>query len=302
MRQRLCELLIERANDPKFVFLTGDVGFGLLEPLRDALGERFINAGVAEQNMVGVAAGMSAKGLDAWVYSIAPFVYARPFEQIRNDLAFHGLPVKLVGNGGGYAYGMQGPTHHAIEDYGVLLTLPTMSAFIPVFDADLGAVVDRAGSSSTPVYIRLGRDERPESFDPPTYAPWRQLTDGGGSVVAVAGPLAGTYLADLATLPEVDRPKLWAVSELPIERNPPPADLLDQIEASGAVVAVEEHVRQGGFGVDLLAHLIDTGITLRAFQHLHARQHNYGRYGSQSYLRRLSGLDPTSLLAIATDC
>ena len=106
MRQRLCELLIERANDPKFVFLTGDVGFGLLEPLRDALGERFINAGVAEQNMVGVAAGMSAKGLEAWVYSIAPFVYARPFEQIRNDLAFHGLPVKLVGNGGGYAYGV----------------------------------------------------------------------------------------------------------------------------------------------------------------------------------------------------
>ena len=301
MRQRLIDLLIDRASNLDLAFITGDVGFRLLEPLRDALGERFINAGVAEQNMIGVAAGMSAKGLETWVYSIAPFVYARPFEQVRNDLAFHGLPVKLIGNGGGYGYGVHGPTHHAIEDYGVLLTLPDLSAYVPVFDNDLPAVVNRAGIATSPVYIRLGRDERPQGYEPPPYAPWRQLISGGGPVLAVAGPLAGTYLADLQTLSPADRPNLWATSELPIAINPPPRDLLDQIESCAVVVAVEEHVRQGGFGADLLAHLVEIGVTVKTFRHLCARRHNYGQYGSQDCLRRLSGLDPASVIATTTD-
>ena len=84
------------------------MGYQALEPLRESLGERFINAGVAEQNMVSVAAGLAKTGLQPWVYSIAPFVYARPFEQIRNDVCLHDLPVRLVGNGGGYAYGVMG--------------------------------------------------------------------------------------------------------------------------------------------------------------------------------------------------
>src|ERR1700690_222647 len=126
------------------VFLTGDLGFMALEPLREHLGKSFINAGVAEQNMISVAAGLAACGLETWAYSIAPFCYARPFEQIRNDIAFHNLPVNLIGNGGGYGYGVMGPTHHAIEDYGVLLTLPNFAVFVPVFDEDVAAVIASA--------------------------------------------------------------------------------------------------------------------------------------------------------------
>ena len=85
-----------------------------------------------------------AQGLQVWVYSIAPFCYARPSSRSATTSAFHRLPVKLVGNGGGYGYGVMGPTHHAIEDYGVLLCLPNLSVFVPVFDEDLRAVVDRA--------------------------------------------------------------------------------------------------------------------------------------------------------------
>jgi transketolase len=103
MRKQLCDALIARAKQKhSMVFLTGDLGFMALEPLREAMGKRFINAGVAEQNMISVAAAMGREGMEAWAYSIAPFCYARPFEQIRNDVAFHGLPVKLIGNGGGY--------------------------------------------------------------------------------------------------------------------------------------------------------------------------------------------------------
>ena len=136
MRKQLCDALVARSADPRMVFLTGDLGFMALEPLQAAMGNRFINAGVAEQNMITVAAALARQGLETWAYSIAPFLYARPFEQIRNDIAFHRLPVRLIGNGGGYGYGVMGPTHHAIEDYGVLLTLPNMAVYAPVFDAD----------------------------------------------------------------------------------------------------------------------------------------------------------------------
>src|SRR6266403_970671 len=106
MRKQLCDALVLRSAKSEMVCLTGDVGFMALEPLRDAMGERFINAGIAEQNMVSVAAAMASQHLETWVYSIAPFCYARAFEQIRNDIAFHRLPVKLIGNGGGYGYGV----------------------------------------------------------------------------------------------------------------------------------------------------------------------------------------------------
>src|SRR6476660_2916435 len=143
MRNVLCQALVERAADPDFVFLTGDLGYQALEPLREVMGRRFINAGVAEQNMVAVAAGLARSGMNPWVYSIAPFVYARPFEQIRNDLCIHDLPVKLIGNGGGYGYGVMGGTHHALEDYGALLTLPNMHAFVPAFTSDAEAAIRR---------------------------------------------------------------------------------------------------------------------------------------------------------------
>jgi len=229
MRKQLCDALVARAAKPEMVFLTGDLGFMALEPLQAALGSRFINAGVAEQNMVSVAAGLARQDFEVWVYSIAPFCYARPFEQIRNDITFHNLPVKLIGNGGGYGYGVMGPTHHAIEDYGVLLTLPNMSVYVPVFDEDMGAVIERASGSSRPAYIRMGRGESPRDFTVPDYSPWRQLTHGSGAVVIVVGPLAGTYIESFERIPSSHRPNLWVVAELPIELNPLPAELLTQI-------------------------------------------------------------------------
>ena len=96
MRQEFCRTLLEFSARPEFVFLTGDLGFMALEPLREAMGQRFINAGVAEQNMVGVAAGLAKSGLRPWAYSIAPFLYARPFEHIRNDIC-HAQPAGRFG-------------------------------------------------------------------------------------------------------------------------------------------------------------------------------------------------------------
>lgn len=297
MRQQLCDALVARSARPDMVFLTGDLGFMALEPLQKVMGQRFINAGVAEQNMISVAAGLAGQNLEVWVYSIAPFCYARPFEQIRNDITFHNLPVKLIGNGGGYGYGVMGPTHHAIEDYGVLLSLPNLSVYIPAFDQDMDAVVARAGASRRPSYIRMGRGEPPKGYSVPAYAPWRQLTGGGGPAVIVVGPLAGTYIESFERLSPDGRPNLWTVAELPLELNPLPAVLLAQIDRPAALCVVEEHVRHGGFGSDLLLDLAERGIAVRRFRHLYARAHHFGRYGSQTYLRKLSGLDAESMLA-----
>jgi len=289
--------MVARAAKPGMVFLTGDLGFMALEPLQQAMGSHFINAGVAEQNMMSVAAGLSREGLEVWAYSIAPFCYARPFEQVRNDIAFHKLPVKLVGNGGGYGYGVMGPTHHAIEDYGVLLCLPNLTVFVPTFDEDLGSVVTKVGDCSRTAYLRLGRGEPPKGYAVPTYAPWRQLTRGDGPVVIAVGPLAGTYIERFELLPTMDRPNLWVVAELPLEQNPFPDELLDQIKRCVTLCVAEEHVRRGGFGSEIALHLAESRIPVPFFRHLYAQAHHYDRYGSQAYLRRLSGLDPESMLA-----
>jgi transketolase len=282
------------------VFLTGDLGFMALEPLSAAMGERFINAGVAEQNMVSVAAAMAREGLEPWVYSIAPFCYARPFEQIRNDVAFHKLGVKLIGNGGGYGYGVMGPTHHAIEDYGILLTLPNFRVYIPAFDEDVPQLLKTAADQSLPAYIRLGRGEIPIGYDVPAYASWRQLTFGAGITVIVAGPLVGTYLESFQSLPEKDRPNLWVVCELPVNINPPPKALTDQLKKNPQLCIVEEHVQRSGIGSEIALWLLENGIAITRFNHHFARAHHYETYGSQNFLRAKAGLDPKTVLASVT--
>ncbi len=292
----MCDALKARCSNPHTIFLTGDLGFMALEPLRDAMGERFINAGLAEQNMVSVAAAMAKQALEVWVYSIAPFCYARPFEQIRNDVCFHQLPVNLIGNGGGYGYGVMGPTHHAIEDYGVLLTLPNMRVYAPVFDEDVEAVIARAGGSMSATYVRLGRGEPPVGYVVPAYTPWRQLCHGAGPVVIALGPLAGTYVESFSSMPDARRPNLWAIAELPIVGNPPPDALLQQIHHSPQLVVAEEHVQRGSFASELVLYLAALGIAIPKLTHLYARAHHFSRYGSQPYLRKQSLLDPQSML------
>lgn len=298
MRKQLCDALLARCSNLEMVFLTGDLGFMALEPLQSAMGERFINAGIAEQNMVSVAAALAHQNFEVWVYSIAPFIYARPFEQIRNDIAFHNLPVKLIGNGGGYAYGVMGPTHHAIEDYGVLLTLPNMSVYVPVFDEDMAEVIARAGATKGPSYIRMGRGEQPKNYTVPPYAAWRQLTYGHGGLVIAVGPLASTYISTFEELPLDKRPNLWAVAELPIQHSEIPAELIFHIERASILCVAEEHVAHASFASDLLMYLANQKIQIRNFKHLCARAHHFERYGSQSYLRNESKLTPKSVLEV----
>jgi transketolase len=296
MRDVFCQTLVRAVANENFVFLTGDLGYAALEPLRDALGARFINAGVAEQNMVSVAAGLARKGFRPWVYSIAPFIYGRPFEQIRNDLCIHNLPVVLVGNGGGYGYGVMGATHHAIEDYGALLTLTNMRCFVPAFDGDVAPMVDLLMAGRTPAYFRLGRSELPKAMAQPAYLPWRRLCSGGGPTLLVIGPLAGGILDAAHRLAEASRPTIWLLSELPI--TDVPLNFRDDLAKSQRLIVVEEHVAHGGAGQMLAHRLMLDGQSPRRFVHRFARAYPSGRYGSQPFHRQESGLDAESILEL----
>jgi transketolase len=294
MRNAFCRALVEAARRDDFVFLTGDLGFRALEPLREALGPRFVNAGVAEQNMVSVAAGLARSGLRPWVYSIAPFVYARPYEQIRNDVCLHRLPVVLVGNGGGYGYGVMGATHHAIEDYGALLCLPHLRAYMPAFDSDVSTVIDTLFSIESPAYLRLGLAEQPSNAVISPYAPWRKLQDGPGWLIVVTGSLAGGIWGAVRDLDGPNRPSLWLLNELPI--GDVPAGFYIDLARARRLLVVEEHVLQGGVAQNLAAAMLACGNVPERFEARTAQGYLSGRYGSQNFHRRECGIDPVSIL------
>lgn len=301
MRNAFCASLVELSAQKPFLFFTGDLGFMALEPPQAALGRRFVNAGIAEQNMVSVAAGAASVGEQCWAYSIAQFIYGRPFEQIRNDVCLHDFDVKLVGNGGGYGYGVMGASHHALEDYGVLLTLQNMRAYVPAFAEDVAPVIARMGADPHPGYLRLGRCEKPQGLTLPQYAPWRRLLDGEAGVMVVIGPLAGPLLAAASAIAPRDRPEIWVVSELPLAVAPPAPALLDVISRTGALYVVEEHVLQGGLGQMLSCELLACGLAPKVFRHFHARGYASGRYGSQAFHRAENGIDAAAVLRAIRD-
>ncbi len=298
MRSTFSGALADLYGRREFVFLTGDLGFMALENLREAMGDRFINAGVAEQNMISVAAGIASTGLQTWAYSIAPFIYARPFEQIRNDVCIHDLDVKIIGNGGGYGYGSMGSTHHALEDYGALLTLQNMRVFIPAFALDVPSIISKMAGNRHPSYLRLGRCERPKEFELPEYSPWRRLSPGSGSVILAVGPLAGVLLGPLLKIPPESRPELWALTELPLA-DELPKDFSERLERSESLIVVEEHVLQGSVGQMISHRILRSGIKPPEFHHIFAKGYPSGCYGSQAFHRKESGLDPASILGLA---
>jgi transketolase len=281
-------------SERRLIFLTGDLGFGALENVQNALQERFVNMGVCEQNMVSVAAGLSQQGLLPLCYSIAPFAVFRPFEQIRLDVALHGLNVKIVGNGGGYGYGIMGASHHALEDIAVLSALQHFCCFVPLCNSDVDGACDALFRLRSPSYLRLGFGVWPsEMAELPLFAPIRKLV-----VARMAQPKAtvvGLGPVMLNTLPWIlqeGTADLFAVSQMPLVELSD--ELVASVMASGLLWVIEEHVARGGLGEHLAALLAQRGIQFRLW-HTHALGYPDGLYGSQSYHQSRSGLDPGSL-------
>ena len=196
------------------VFLTGDLGFNAFENLQSTLKDRFINTGVAEQNMVGVAAGLASKGYKVFCYSIAPFIVYRCLEQTRVDICLHRLPVYLVGNGGGYGYGIMGATHHAIEDIACLSSMPHMTCWVPAFDEDVKFCLSRILSNKQPAYFRLGVSRKnPFPVDKISEVNHVKCSSAPRVTIITLGPLINNAMDATSEMDEID---IFTVLKLPL--------------------------------------------------------------------------------------
>lgn len=294
MRDAFANMILTQYNRDDCYFLSGDLGFMALENVQKKFGHRFVNAGVAEQNMVSVAAGLAREGNQVFVYSIAPFVYARPFEQIRNDICMAKLPVCLVGNGGGYAYGYMGPTHHALEDCAVMNAL-SLKVLVPAFDNDLPELMQ---TLSSPTYLRLGYDARPKGTEAPKYAPWRQVLIGESGALAALGPLAGIAWQAFIDMPIAERPSVWAVTEF--SEDAIPEEFWNQ-SRSKRMYVIEEHVAHGGLGMHVALVMARKGVQVQRFIHRYAKGYLSGRFGSQNFHRAECGLDINGIRALVQE-
>ena len=163
MRNIFIDELSELAKFDERIFLVvGDLGYGVTEPFENQFPNRFLNVGIAEQNMIGFAAGLARSGYKVFVYSIANFPTFRCLEQIRNDLCYEQLDVTVVSVGAGFSYGVLGYSHFAIEDIGIMRTLPNMQVLSPSDSNEVRSLLKYAISTESPKYLRLGKENNPK--------------------------------------------------------------------------------------------------------------------------------------------
>ena len=286
------ERIAEQNDD--IVFVTGDLGYNALENLGVKMGDRFINAGVAEQNMIGIAAGMASQGYRVICYSIAPFVVYRCLEQIRNDVCFHNLPVYVVGNGGGYGYGIMGSSHHAIEDIACLSGLPNMRCFVPAFIEDMNTCLDDMFAHKAPAYFRLGLGKNiPSYLAQNSYGAASAVNEHGKLTLIVQSPVANNMVAALKEHAHRDEVDVFVVNKMPI--NALAEDIKASIKRTGNVLTIEEHIAIGGLGSAVSLLVNESGLPIRKFISLHAEGYPNGLYGSQGYHQQISGLDEENI-------
>ncbi len=265
MRASFVKALLALAErDERVLLLTGDLGFMVFEPFMERFPGRFFNAGVAEQNMVGMATGLAEAGFVPFVYSIVPFAALRPLEFLRNGPVLHRLPVRLVGMGAGFDYGHNGYTHFGIDDVAAVRSLPGLLVLSPAEARQVPSVLSASASWPGPVYYRLGKDDRAEvpgldgRFDPGGVDVVREGSEilllATGSVAAEAA-LAGERLAS-----EGSSPTVGVVTRL----APTPVDALAALLARHTfVVTVEAHFLAGGLGSLVAEVIAERGLPCR---------------------------------------
>ncbi len=289
MRAWLLSELLHKADDPNFIFMTGDLGFNFLEPLQQKMGPRFINAGVAEQNMISVAAGLAREGLRVFCYSISPFLYARTYEQIRIDICLNRLPVQMIGSGAGFDYGSMGPEHHALEDYGTMVGLRNLKFYMPWCESRLQTAVREMFTHDRPGYLRL--DRKTLEYPAPSQT-WHSLLQGQKDVILCVGSTVIPYYQFWSG--ETQRPALWVVDELPIGKMP--VEFLSAIKGQRLFI-VEEHVRTGSVAETLSAKLFshpDRPAEIRAH---HVSEVFSGMFGGRDFHWHENELMPAQLKA-----
>jgi transketolase len=295
MRNTFIKELIELATvNDKIALVVGDLGFSVVEPFAERFPERFINAGVAEQNMMGLAAGMASEGYHPFVYSIANFPTFRCAEQIRNDVAYHKLPVTVVTVGGGLAYGNLGYSHHAVQDYGLLRLLPNMLIASPGDPMEVRACLRYLVANPQPSYLRLGKNGEPNFHkEVPQVAPGKwvaiaaaDVAQAGKTLLTTGAPLA--YAA--GWIKRTGRYQGYALHSLPLWSMATKPEQAAQVQGWSEVVTVEDHLQDGGFGSWMLEALCRDKALMNRIELKALSPEVCGMVGGQEVLNEAGGL------------
>jgi transketolase len=298
MRTSFIETLTELAvQDERIWLLTADLGYSVLEKFATRVPRRYVNVGVAEQNLIGLAAGLAQCGKVPFIYSIANFPTLRCLEQIRNDVCYHKGNVKVVAVGGGLAYGAQSYTHHGVEDLGVMRMLPGMTVVAPGDPVETRlatrAVIDHAG----PCYLRLGKANEPVLYaDPPAFALGQAITVRHGWDVTLIS--TGGMLQQALQAADAMESKGVSVRVLSMHTLKPLDEeaVLCAARETPAIVTAEEHSVTGGLGTAVADVLAQSGLRLPAFRKYGIPDQLNHLIGSQSYLRSALAGDLTNVL------
>jgi transketolase len=282
------------AADDRVMLLTGDLGFMVVERFGQQFPDRFINCGVAEQNMVGIATGLAEAGFIPFVYSIATFSALRPYEFIRNGPALHGLPVRIVGVGGGFDYGHNGVTHFALEDYAVMRAQPAITTVVPADAEQARAALRDTLSLPGPVYYRVSkRGDAVDGLDGRfELGAVETVREGGDALILAIGAIAHEALDAADLLAERG---IQATVGIVSSFNPSPTDDIAAIAADVPVVmTVEAHYRDGGLGSLAAEVIAERGLGSRLVRAAVDRM-PAGEAGSQQYLEDRYGLSSARL-------
>ncbi|MEP6993840.1 MAG: transketolase C-terminal domain-containing protein [Acidobacteriota bacterium] len=284
---------------PQILLMTGDLGYMAIEPFADAFPERFFNAGVAEQNMVGMATGLAEAGYIPFTYSIGTFASLRPFEFFRNGAILHQLPVRVAGVGGGFEYGSAGLTHFGLEDVGVLRTQPGLTLVAPADHQQARTALLQTWNQPGPVYYRLGKDDRSvvPGLDGRFELGRAQMVRDGSDVLLLAmGSIAGEAVraAELLEKDGVQATVIVVASLTPA----PHADLARALSGFPVALTVEAHYLVGGLGSLVSEVAAGLGVSCRVIR-CGVQGSDDGRTGSQEFLHRQHGLSAEALAATA---
>ncbi len=298
MRDAFVARLTQLAKaDPRIFLVTGDLGFGVLTGFATERPEQFLNAGVAEANMTGLATGLALDGRIVFTYSIANFPTLRALEQIRNDAAYHRANVKIVAIGGGFSYGSLGMSHHATEDLAILRAIPNITIVAPgcLWEAE-EATASLATAPGT-CYLRLdksnaGRTNAPnERFVLGTI---RTLREGDDLTMAATGGILGVVLgaADRMAAEGLQARVLSVHTLQPFDHE----TLFRACRETGCLLTIEEHVVGGGLGGLVAETCLEAGVVPFAFHRIGIREGFSSIVGSQEYLRARCGMDEAAIV------
>jgi transketolase len=292
--KKLCEIA---EKDPRIMLITGDLGFGVFDEYRRRFPRQFINAGVAEQNMTGLATGLAMEGRIVFTYSIANFPTLRCLEQIRNDACYHEANVKIVAVGGGFSYGALGISHHATEDLAIMRSLPDIIVMSPCGYWETKEATVAAANTPGTCYLRLDKsagDDAPRtkggSF---RVGKARVLRDGRDCAIIVTGGI----LEEVWRAAELLEAKGVSVRIVSVHTLKPfdEKTILQTCRETGRIITVEEHTIYGGLGSAVAETLLDYGVHPVAFLRIGLEAGFSSIVGSQQYLRKRYGLDADSI-------